>query len=81
MNKNQFNVITDLQSGISTIYKSNSDEIVVQFDNAKKKMIEFSDNPKKDGEEICSKLDEIKEEFKGELKAVFEKLEKNLNSL
>ena len=49
MNKNQFNAITQLQSGISTIYKSKSDEIVIQFDNAKNKMIEFSVDPKKDG--------------------------------
>ena len=81
MNKNQFNVITDLQSGISTIYKSKSDDIVKQFDSAKNKMIEISDDPKKDGEEICSKLDEIKEEFETELKLVFEKLDKKLNSL
>ena len=81
MNKNQFNNITELQSGISTIYKSKSDEIVIQFDNAKNKMIEFSEDPKKDGEEICSKLDEIKEAFETELKDLFEKLEKNLNAL
>ena len=81
MNKNQFNVITNLQSGISTIYKSNSDEIVKEFDNAINKIIETSDDPKKDGEEICSKLDEIKEEFETELKLVFEKLEEKLNSL
>jgi len=81
MNKNQFNIITELQSGISTIYKSKSDEIVIQFDNAKNKIVEFSDDPKKDGEEICSKLNEIKEEFETELKLVFEKLDQNLNSL
>ena len=81
MNKNQFNVITELQSGISTIYKSKSDEIVKEFDDAKNKIIEFSDNPKKDGLETCSKLDEIKEEFETGLKVVFNKLEEKLNSL
>jgi hypothetical protein len=81
MNKNQFNVITDLQSGISTLYKSKSDEIVKQFDSTKDKIIELSDDPKKDGLEICSKLDEIKEAFQTELEPVFEKLEKKLYSL
>ena len=81
MNKNQFNAITQLQSGISTVYKSKSDEIVIQFDNAKNKIIETSDDLKQDGEEICSRLDEIKEEFETELKLVFEKLEEKLNSL
>ena len=81
MNKNQFNIITKLQSSISTIHKSNSDEIVIQFDNAKNKIIETSDDPKKDGEEICSKLNEIKEEFETELKLVYQKLEEKLNSL
>ncbi len=81
MNKNQFNVITNLKSGINKIYNNKSDEIVKQFDNAKNKIIETSDDPKKDGLEICSKLDEIKEEFETELKLVFEKLEEKLNSL
>ena len=39
MNKNQFNVITKLQSGISTIYKSKSDDIIKQFDSAINKII------------------------------------------
>ena len=81
MNKNQFNVITKLQSGISTIYKSKADELVNQFNNAKNKIIEASDDPKKDGLGICSKLDEIKEEFETELKLVFEKIDKKLYSL
>jgi hypothetical protein len=54
--KLQFNIITKLQSSISTIYKSNSDEIVIQFDNAKNKIIETSDDPKKDGEKKLNSL-------------------------
>jgi hypothetical protein len=81
MNKNQFNVITNLKSGINKIYNNKSDEIVKQFDNAKNKIIETSDDPKKDGLEICSKLDEIKEAFETELELVFNKLEEKLNSL
>ena len=42
------NVITDLQSDISTLYKNKSDEFVKQFENVKK-IIETSDDPKKDG--------------------------------
>jgi hypothetical protein len=39
MNKNQFNIITKLQSSISIVYKSKSDELVNQFNNAKNKVI------------------------------------------
>jgi len=40
MNKNQFNVITELQSGISTIYKSKLDEIKEEFETELKLVFE-----------------------------------------
>lgn len=81
MNENQLNVITQLQSNLSSVRDNTIENLTKEFDNAKNKIIETSDDPKKDGEEICSKLDEIKEEFETELKVVFEKLDKKLNSL
>lgn len=40
------------------------------------KIVETSNDPYKDGEENFPKLDDIKEEFKKELKEVFEKFYK-----
>ncbi len=80
MNKNQFNVITELQSDIGSVHKIMDDEIDRVFTDAMNKIVEISDDPQKEINDY-EKLDELKEEFLTELKSVFEKLEKKLYSL
>ncbi len=81
MNKKQINSITVLQSSLCAVRDQTVEGLTKAFDLAMDKIVEVSDDPKKDGEENFHKLDDLKEEFKKELKAVFEKFDKKLNWL
>lgn len=81
MNREQTNRITELQSAINEIRDKAIEELSTKLNLTMNKIVEVSDDPKKDGEENFRKLDDLKEEFKKELKEVFEKFDKKLNSL
>lgn len=81
MNRDQINLITLLQSRINVVREKTIEDLTKIFSEAMNKIVEASDDPKKDGEENFRKLDDMKEEFKKELKEVFEKFDKKLNSL
>jgi len=81
MNKEQANEITRLISRVGSIRDEAIEDLTKEFDAAMNKIVETSNNPKKDGEENFRKLDDMKEEYKRELKEVFEKFAKKLNSL
>lgn len=81
MNPKQLNIVTQLQSGLSSVFENSIADLSTAFDTAMNEIVETSTNPKKEGEENFRKLDDLKEEFKRELKEVFEKFDKKLNSL
>jgi signal recognition particle subunit SEC65 len=81
MNREQTNRITELQSALNEIRHKAIEELSTKLNLTMNKIVEASDDPKKDGEENFRKLDDLKEEFKKELKEVFEKFDKKLNSL
>lgn len=81
MNKKQINSITVLQTSLSAVRDQTIESITKAIDLAMDNIVEVSDDPKKDGEENFRKLDEMKQELKGELKTVFEKFDRKLNSL
>ena len=81
MNRDQINLITQLQSGINVVREKTIEDLTKNFDEAMNKVVEVSNDPKEDGEENLRKFDELKEEFKKELNEVFEKFDKKLNSL
>lgn len=81
MHREQTNSITQLQSSLVGIRDKILENLREAFDTAMNEIVELSDDPKKDGEENFRKLDDVKEEFKKELKEIFEKFDKKLNSL
>ncbi|MDX9712585.1 MAG: hypothetical protein RBT56_08680 [Ignavibacteriaceae bacterium] len=81
MNSEQTNVITRLLSALISIREKTLEDLAKEFDTAMNKIVEASDDPKKDGEENFRMLDHLKEEFEKELKEIFEKFDKKLNSL
>jgi len=81
MSPSQLNILRELQSDLFSIRNKISDEVTKVFDNKTNDLFTISANPKKDGEEIFRILDNIKVEFKSELKELFIKLDERLESL
>lgn len=56
MNKNQFNIITQLQTELSSIFENANLKLSKAFNTAMNNIVEASDDSKKDGEEDFPRL-------------------------
>lgn len=81
MNKEQFNIITQLISGINIQYKSFIDKLDKEFDSAKKMIILKSDDPKVDGLAVTDKVEEKRQLLESALDKIIEKYQDELNLL
>ena len=57
MNQKQLNIVTQLQSRLSSVFENSIVDLSTPFDTAMNEIVETSANPKKEGEENFRKLD------------------------